>query len=237
LKELDRLKSEMVRMTSHDLKNPLQAAMANVELLREDLVSIRQVEMLHSIDEIDWQLQRMTRIIRGVLDLERVKNGVMRLESCSPARMIEEAAGELRQFAYSHGVQLNVWLDEKLPYIKCDGEQFKQALVNLIENAIKFTGRGGTVRISAKQREQSVVFEVADNGVGIPIDVQPRIFDRFYRVQRKGTEHITGSGLGLSLVKAVVDNHRGTIWLESTVGIGSTFYISLPVSAKVSYSQ
>ncbi len=237
LKELDRLKSEMVRMTSHDLKNPLQAAMANVELLRDDLLESSQHALIPSIDEIDWQLQRMTRIIRGVLDLERVKTGLVRLESCPPSRMIGDAVNELTQFAHSHEVRLVVDVSDSLPNVKCDFEQFKRALVNLLENAVKFTARGGTVRVAAYARENTVVFEVSDNGVGIALDVQPRIFDRFYRVQQKGTEHITGSGIGLSLVKTVVENHRGSIWLTSQEGEGSTFYISLPSAGKNSYSQ
>ncbi len=238
LKELDRLKSEMVRMTSHDLKNPLQAAMAYTELLRDDLEPLADASVLESIDKIDWQLQRMNRIIRGILDLERVKSGVRRFENYAPARVIEQSAAELRQFAHSQGIQLHVEQDDTLPLIRCDAEQVRRALVNLIENAIKFTPRGGTVTVRSYLQDGDVVFEVTDTGIGIAPESRPRVFDRYYRSQQTGTEHITGSGIGLSLVKAVVENHRGRIWLDSEVGKGTTFYIAFPSAhARVSYSQ
>ncbi|MFN8529378.1 MAG: GAF domain-containing protein, partial [Anaerolineae bacterium] len=135
LKELDRLKSEMVRMTSHDLKNPLQVAMSYAELLREDLSEYPNPDVKEAINRIDWQLQRMNRIIRGILDLERVKSGVMRFEDYPPARLVEDSAHEMRQFAHSQKVTLSYDLDDSLPSIRCDFEQFKRALVNLIENA------------------------------------------------------------------------------------------------------
>mgnify|MGYP001354313341 CR=1 FL=1 len=238
LKELDRLKSEMVRMTSHDLKNPLQAAMAYTELLRDDLEPAGDQAVLESIDKIDWQLQRMNRIIRGILDLERVKSGVRRFENYPPARAIELSVVELRQFASSQGVQLQVEQDDSLPTIRCDAEQVRRALVNLIENAIKFTPHGGVVSVRAYTQDGSVVFEISDTGVGIAPEARPRVFDRYYRSQQKGTEHITGSGIGLSLVKAVAENHRGKTWLSSEVGKGTTFYISFPVGqVRTSYSQ
>jgi signal transduction histidine kinase len=231
LKELDRLKSEMVRMTSHDLKNPLQAAMANVELLRDDLPPDGSADWFVSLDKIDWQLQRMNRIIRGILDLERVKSGAMRLEQCAPTKIIEDSVQEMRHFAYVEQVALKYSVEIELPAIKCDLEQFKRALVNLIENAIKFTPANGQVHVRAYVENGDVVFEVEDNGVGIDMDLQVKIFDRFYRAQQRGTEHITGSGIGLNLVKTIVENHQGRLWLKSRVGVGTTFYVAVPASA------
>ncbi|MFN8529579.1 MAG: HAMP domain-containing sensor histidine kinase, partial [Anaerolineae bacterium] len=172
---------------------------------------------------------------------ERVKSGVMRFEDYPPARLVEDSAHEMRQFAHSQKVTLSYDLDDSLPSIRCDFEQFKRALVNLIENAIKFTPSGGSVQVRAyvegDKSGTGIVFEVSDTGVGIAPEAQPRIFDRFYRAQQRGTEHITGSGIGLSLVKAVVENHNGKIWLSSELEKGTTFYLSLPIVVKASYSQ
>jgi signal transduction histidine kinase len=231
LKELDRLKTEMVRMTTHDLKNPLQGAMANVELLREDLEALSNPEMMHSLDVIERQLIRMTRIISGVLNMERLKSEAQHIEPVPPARVLYAAGAEMRDFAVDARVDLRMDVDESLPMLPCDAEQLTRALINLLENAIKFTPQGGRVDVCAREMNGAICFSVQDTGVGIPDDVQPRVFDRFYRGKQQGMEHVSGSGLGLSLVKAVVENHRGSVWLESHVGQGTTFYMMIPLTA------
>jgi signal transduction histidine kinase len=230
LKELDRLKSEMVRMTSHDLKNPLQAAMANVELLRDDIYDDSDEEVRESINAIDKQLQRMNRIIRGILDLERIKNGAISLELSHPSRIIEDAVDELRDLAADQNVRLESNVENDLPAFQCDVEQFERAIINLVENAIKFTPAGGSVCLSSYRKDSSLLFEVADSGVGISEDLQSRVFDRFYRAKQKGVEHVSGSGLGLSLVKTIVENHHGRVWLESKEGVGTHFFVALPIA-------
>lgn len=231
LKELDRLKSEMVRMTSHDLKNPLQAAMANVDLLREDLPP-ENAESIESLDKIDWQLQRMNRIIRGILDLERMKPGIGFIDHFSPAKIVEDSIQEMRHFSHMQKVNLKYVIGNNLPLIRCDLEQFRRALVNLVENAIKFTPANGEIYVKTYTNvANEVIFEVSDTGVGIAPEVQSKVFDRFYRAQQKGTEHITGTGIGLSLVKTIVESHKGTVWLESELGKGTTFFIKMPAVA------
>jgi len=229
LKELDRLKNEMVRMTSHDLKNPLQAAMVNLDLLRDDLEADANGEAAHTIDVIERQLLRMNRIIRGILDLERARTGQLKIEQVEPARLVEETVDELRHFVDEGKIAFEVDVAPDLPPTACDVDQIKRALVNLVENAFKFTPAGGCVRFTASAgKEGGVCFAVEDSGVGIPQEAQPRVFDRFFRVNQVGTEHVSGSGLGLSLVKTIVENHKGTIWLESRPGEGTTFYVELP---------
>ncbi|MEP7292472.1 MAG: ATP-binding protein, partial [Chloroflexota bacterium] len=229
LKELDRIKSEMVRMTSHDLKNPLQAAMANLELLQEDLMLGAQDEVWESVTVIDKQLQRMERIIRGILDLERVKSGRLLLEMCPPERIVHSTVYELRERADDGKITLETEVAEGLAEFACDIEQFERAIINLVENAIKFTPPGGNVWLRAREEAGLLLFEIEDTGVGIEEALQTRVFDRFYRANQKGTEHVTGSGLGLSLVKAVVENHRGKVWLQSTPGAGTTFFVAIPI--------
>lgn len=231
LKELDRIKSEMVRMTSHDLKNPLQAAMANLELLRDDVYASGTDDVRQSIAAIERQLQRMSRIIRGILDLERVRSGRLTFELCSPLEITERAVDEVKQFAAEQRINLSVGVPGMLPQFYCDKDQFQRALVNLIENAIKFTSAGGSVEITAALRDDSLVFCVADTGVGISEELQSKIFERFFRGKQQGMEHVTGSGLGLSLVKTIAENHRGKVWVVSKEGQGSKFYLMIPLRA------
>lgn len=228
LKALDRMKSDMMRMTSHDLKNPLQAAMANLELLRDDIYSGGSADVRESLDAVDEQLQRMYRIISGILDTERARTRLMTLAICRPDRIIEQVAGDLLRFARERGVALEAEAAPDLPDVQCDVEQFERALGNLVENGIKYTPAGGSVRLTARANGPQVVFEVADTGVGIPPSIQPHVFERFYRGRQPGVEDVAGTGVGLSLVKSVVENHQGTVWFESEVGAGTRFYVQLP---------
>ncbi|NWG17432.1 MAG: GAF domain-containing protein [Chloroflexi bacterium] len=232
LKELDRLKSEMVRMTSHDLKNPLQAAMANLELLEEDLAGSASLEVQTSVSAIGKQLTRMSRIIAGILDLERLKTGALAMVLCRPRQVIDAAMDELQPLAESKQIQLVAAVEEDTPFMGDPG-QFERALINLVENAIKFTPQGGRVAVRAGLKDGGVLFEIEDNGIGISESLQPHVFDRFVRgAQRgqQGAEDISGSGLGLSIVKTIVENHRGSVWLKSAEGKGTTFFVSVPAA-------
>jgi PAS domain S-box-containing protein len=231
LKELDRLKSEMIRMTSHDLKNPLQAAMANLELLHEDLQAYGNSEVQAALSTINKQLSRMNRIISGILDLERAKTVSQSKEVFPPEPIINRAIENVRELAADKAIELSVQMDNNLPEFACIPEQFEQALVNLLENAIKFTSAGGNVTLHAKHSENHLEFTVEDTGIGIAPEMQPFVFDRFWRGGQKGqagAEHISGTGLGLSLVKAIVENHQGEVWLSSIMGKGSSFHIRVP---------
>ncbi|MEM9953599.1 MAG: ATP-binding protein [Chloroflexota bacterium] len=228
LKELDRIKSEMVRMTSHDLKNPLQAAFANVELLRDDVEDLKNQEVTLSVDNIERQLTKMHRIISGILDLERVRQGASLEEICHPQRIIADAVEELSDIADEKGITLRVDLNSRISTFKGDSDQFKRAIVNIIENAIKFNKAGGDVLIQGNNRGNQLFITISDDGIGIPAELQPKIFERFYRGHQAGAEHASGSGLGLSLVKAVIDSHNGEIWVRSQPNVGTTFHISLP---------
>ena len=232
LKELDRLKSEMVRMTSHDLKNPLQAAMAHLELLSDDVGRGDLSEVNITIDTIQKQLDRMNRIIGGILDLERVKSGTPTMELRSAAEMVEQTIEEMRHIAQERDVRLEAVVDTDSTFY-ADAEQFLRALVNLVENAIKFTADGGNVRVvvSRDEKEGIVIFKVEDDGIGIPEALQELVFDRFFRGGQRGqrgAEHVSGSGLGLNLVRMIVESHGGKVWLKSKEGEGTTFFITVP---------
>jgi len=227
--ELDRLKNQMIRMTSHDLKNPLFAAMSHVELLQEEGKDILTPEMLADVDTTWTQLQRMNRIISGILDMERIQSGTPTYEEFAIEDMIGIAVAELRHQAAAHTILLETELPVNLPALFGDRHYLIQAVANLVENAIKYTPDHGTIRVSAEQIEDHVVLHIADNGVGIPPDAQARIFERFYRAHPH-MEQVSGTGLGLSLVKAVTDAHGGRVWLDSQVGQGTTFHIALPLS-------
>ncbi|HYO88230.1 MAG TPA: HAMP domain-containing sensor histidine kinase, partial [Candidatus Limnocylindrales bacterium] len=235
LKALDRMKSDMMRMTSHDLKNPLQAAMANLELLHDDVYETATGEVRESLDAVDQQLQRMYRIISGILDTERARTRLATLAMFPAERIIEDVADDMRLFARERAVALETSAAPGTPSIRCDLEQFERALGNLVENGLKYTPAGGRVRLTVRGDGANVLFEVADTGVGIPPPIQPLIFERGFRGQQAGVEQVDGTGIGLSLVKTVIENHRGTVWFESEEGSGTCFFVQLPAAQPVSY--
>lgn len=229
LKELDRLKSEMVRMTSHDLKNPLQAAMANIDLLEDSLANHPDDDVHYSVRSIEKQLNRMYRIISGVLDMERLRTGAMTLQTCYPRRILQLVVEDWRDHAKEGNISLHLVMEDNIPSFQGDPGQIERALSNLIENAIKFTEMSGTVHIRLYAENDCIIFKIADDGIGIPDDDQLHVFDSFFRANQQGAEHITGTGLGLHLVKTVIEGHHGKVWLESETGSGTTFYVSIPV--------
>ncbi len=228
LKALDRFKSQMVRMTSHDLKNPLFAAMSYLELLEEELPEDHTGEIDGYIETIFKQLERMSRTISNILDLERVEAGVPVHELCALPPLIEDAVDELSAQATSHNLTLESTIDDTLPLVLGDRQQLVQVFLNLIENAIKYTLPGGNVCVQACSQDGGVIISVRDTGVGIPRELHERVFERFFRAQQPGVEHVRGSGLGLSLVKAIVSAHHGTVRLESAPGQGTTVSVWLP---------
>jgi signal transduction histidine kinase len=229
LKELDRLKNEMIHMTSHDLKNPLTAAMHHIELIQEEYEL--NEDMARDVALIAAQLVRMQRIISGILDLERVKSGKSTVEEFDLGPLIETVTRDLADQAFNKGIILIAAFPEGLPPMVGARQPMMQAINNLVENAIKFTPSGGKVAISAEFIDDCIVLHIADTGIGIPLEAQSRIFERFYQARRPGYEDASGTGLGLSLVKAVIDAHQGRIWLESEVDRGTTIHLALPIHA------
>ncbi|MBN1287442.1 MAG: GAF domain-containing protein [Anaerolineae bacterium] len=227
LKELDQMKSDMVRIASHDLKNPLFGAMSHLELLREEGEESFNDDMREYMDVIEKQLERMEQIISGILDLERLQSGAALYETCSLSRIVREAAGELQEQALTKNLAFSVDWPTGFFNVLGDSQQLRRVFVNLIENAIKFTPAGGRVMVRLYQDDRNVVVEVSDTGIGIPPEAKEHLFKRFYRAA--GAEHIKGSGLGLNLVKTIVDAHSGSVEFVSEVGVGSRFWVKLPV--------
>ncbi|MCZ7545939.1 MAG: HAMP domain-containing histidine kinase [Anaerolineae bacterium] len=170
----------------------------------------------------------MHRIISGILDLERAQSGAAAREVCDTGQLLRVAAGELEREAINKNLALSLDIPDGLPSVLGDSHQLCQMFANLIENAVKFTPQGGAVNVRAWADGDWLTVEVADTGIGIPPEAVERIFDRFYRAHQPGAEHISGSGLGLSLVKTIVDTHGGDITVESELGGGARFRVALP---------
>jgi PAS domain S-box-containing protein len=230
LQTLSEQKSQVLRMASHDLMNPLGQVIGGFELLVEDLPPLDPLAQ-EIVENIKMGLERMNKLIKGLLDLERLEAGILgKRQVTTTDLLVREAVTEMELSASErqHSIQLNLAPD--LPAVSVDVTQMHRAICNLVENAIKYTPPGGAIEISTQLAGEEVEIAVADNGPGVPEEDQPKLFQRFYRAYQPGTEGVPGTGLGLNLVKSVVELHGGTVSVESAPSEGSTFTIRLPTA-------
>jgi PAS domain S-box-containing protein len=229
LKELDRLKTEFVATVSHDLRTPLTTIQGYVELLpRVGPLNERQRQF---VERVEGSVQYITDLINDLLDIRRIEAELnLEMEVCDLRDLIEDVIEPLRTQAEEKNQALRWERPDTLPLVRANPRRLKQVVTNLVNNAIKYTEEGGRISVEAAKDDEHVVVRVIDNGIGIPPSEQPRIFDRFYRVESEETADIKGTGLGLSIVKAVIEKHDGRIWVDSTPGVGSVFTFILPAA-------
>ncbi len=229
LRDMDKVKTQMLQMTSHQLKNPLFSALSTLENLQHEVHDLANSELQEGLNIIRAELQRMERIVSNILNLERVQNGKLAFSELNIELIIEAAVRDFSHQAQQRNITLEAVCESPLPLLHGDRHFLTQALANLLENALKFTPEGGSVKVHAAVIEGCVVIKVSDTGIGIPPADLSRVFERFFRAEQPNAAHARGSGLGLSLVKAVVDAHNGRVWLESALGQGTTVYMALPL--------
>jgi len=227
LKELDRVKSELVTAVSHDLRTPLTTAQGYLDLLsRAGPLNKRQQDyILHARQS----LETITELIVNLLDVDRLEAGLdLEMIPCDLVQVINRAVEDFQLLAEEHEQDLRWEPPKELPLVQGNPYRLRQVMNNLLSNVIKYTREGGWIAVNAAEEEEHVVVHVADNGIGIPPDQLPYIFDRFYRVKSDETANIPGTGLGLMIVKTVIEKHNGRVWVESKPGAGSVFSFILP---------
>jgi two-component system phosphate regulon sensor histidine kinase PhoR len=170
-------------------------------------------------------------MVNELLDLARIEQAAtpIRQDEVALAPIVASTLERLRTFAERQGVILVDLVADDLPLVRGDEDRLDQLLMNLLHNAIKFSPSGGTVTVTSDERPGDVAISVADRGMGIPRKDQARVFERFYKVDRARQRGLGGTGLGLSIARHIVEAHGGRIWLESSVGRGSTFSFSIPL--------
>jgi PAS domain S-box-containing protein len=227
LKELDRVKSEFVSVVSHDLRSPLTTIRGYVDLLpRVGPLTPQQAEFVNRMGK---SMKTVTDLIGDLLDIGRVEAGLdQEAAPCRIDKVLRRAVDAVQMSIYEKQHELTLDIAPDLPLVMGSVRRLEQVAINLLINAIKYTPDGGKIKATLKAEGEYVMLSVADNGIGIPLEDQPYIFSKFYRVQNEATANIIGSGLGLSIVKTVVDKHGGRVWVESAPGQGSTFSVLLP---------
>jgi signal transduction histidine kinase/DNA-binding response OmpR family regulator len=231
-KDLDRVKNEFLATASHDLKNPLTAIIGYSDLLqRVGNLAPRQVEFLN---RIKLSSEQMLELVQDLLELARIDMGVdLKLELVDLREVAATVCDEFRSQTQFKQQTLTVDTGPAAIPARVDVNRVKQVLRNLLGNAVKYTPSGGRVALSAEIYERSARLRVRDTGLGIPEADLPFIFDKFYRVNAEDRKEIEGSGLGLAIVKAIAEQHGGQVAVESGLGKGTTFTLSLPLAVGV----
>ncbi|HYP23878.1 MAG TPA: ATP-binding protein, partial [Actinomycetota bacterium] len=227
------LRKEFVANVSHELRTPLTAIKGFAETLRDGAMTdpVRGPQYLGTIEK---HADQLTNLVADLLDLSRLDNhpGLPGSVAIDVGAVVRRTVDLLQPVAEKKRHTLRVDVPPDLPPIQGDPDYLERAVANLLENAIKYTPEGGHVSIAASLAadEDVVRVEVSDDGIGIPADDLPRIFERFYRVDRSRSREMGGTGLGLSIVKHVAQAHGGSIEVASDVGKGSTFTLTLPLT-------
>ena len=232
LQELDRLKTALVSTASHELRTPLASIKVHVMNLLDGVTGALGADQRDSLGRVQGNVERLRTLIDDLLDLSRLHTGSaeMRLDTVALTQLIHEVMDSLLYFVELKEISITSTLSSDLPDIPADREKLRRIFTNVIHNAIKFTAPGGRILIGSRQDTgDTVTVSVQDSGQGIAPEERDKVFLPFFRSSDNATQ-IRGSGLGLSIAQELVRLHRGALWVESTVGKGSCFFVRLPIA-------
>jgi two-component system phosphate regulon sensor histidine kinase PhoR len=229
VKRVEQVRRDFVANVSHELRTPLAAIKSVIETLEGGAMDDKPTAR-DFLQRADGEVDRLVQMVEELLELSRIESGELSMarEPVDVTVAVQTAADRLRPQAEKAGVALSVAIGDNLPRVSGDRVSLERAIVNLINNAIKFTPEGGLVRISAQPNDGGVMIEVSDNGAGIEPTDLPRVFERFFKADR--ARRAGGTGLGLAVVKHTAEAHGGRVEAESTLGQGSTFRMWLPAA-------
>ncbi|NLO25535.1 MAG: cell wall metabolism sensor histidine kinase WalK [Clostridiales bacterium] len=233
VKKLQNMRSDFVANVTHELKTPLTSIKGFAETLREGAVNDPETRD-RFIEIIDLEAGRLERLIEDILLLSEIESSGPSQKPGGPLDVRHVIENEILSIFTNQADQKNIVLktrfDEGLPPLKMNKDRFKQLMINLIDNAIKFTDEGGRVEVSASSKaDRAIVLKVKDNGIGIPKEHQDRLFERFYRVDKGRSRKEGGTGLGLAIVKHIALSVNGTVKVDSSPGEGTEFTVSVPL--------
>jgi signal transduction histidine kinase len=228
LAEADRMKQEFVAMVSHDLRAPLSSVRGALDLVARGTYGALSEKGKQILATADGSVRRLIKLVNDILDVEKLETGKLDFlpEAVSVARIIQRSLDSVRTLAEQSQCPLSA--DDPEFNIYADEDRLVQVLVNLLSNAIKFSPKGESVQITTCSDDGWIEVRVADRGCGIPLEHQQAIFERFRQIKVSDSKEKGGTGLGLAICKAIIEQHGGSIGVDSEVGKGSTFWFRLP---------
>ena len=232
LAQLDRLKAEFISVASHEIKTPLNVILGYLQLLDEGVygpISARQREIIKTLDT---QTRSLARLVHQLLDVSRFEAGGGKIypRSLDLRRFLHDLEGTFRVLSLQRGIHFEVQRGDDLPHeVHWDPDRMNEVLGNLLSNAFKFTERDGRITLRVEAADDEIQLSVIDTGAGIPPSQLPHIFEKFFQADNQGPSSLGGTGLGLAIAKQIVVAHGGSIVADSTLAVGTTFTITLPV--------
>ncbi|MDW7650081.1 MAG: ATP-binding protein [Bacillota bacterium] len=228
VRHLEQMRRDFVANVSHELRTPMTSIQGFVEALLDGLAEDKDSQNRY-LNVIREETVRLNRLVSDLLDLSRLETGQISwpLEPVSLPPLFEQVIIQLKPQFEKQSLQTEIEVPDELSAVLGNRDRIQQVLINLLGNALSFTPAGGKVKLTAREEDDLVRISVSDTGVGIPVEEQDKIWQRFHKVDKARTRSFGGTGLGLSIVKQIVDAHGGDIGLESVPGEGSTFYFTL----------
>lgn len=234
--ENDKLKSEFLANISHELRTPLNVILGSVQLMElymsNNQYNESKEKVIRNIATMKQNCFRLLRLVNNLIDISKIdaKAFEIHLKNCNILNVIKEITMSVSDYINNKGISLEFNTDIEDIVMACDDEKIERILLNLLSNAIKFTPLGGRILVNVYKKENDLCIKVEDNGIGIPENKQFQIFKRFCQIDEMFTRIHEGSGIGLSLVKSLVEMHGGVITFKSEVGVGTSFIINLPIN-------
>jgi signal transduction histidine kinase len=228
-KELDKRKDEFISMASHELKTPVTSLKGFLNLVQRRSMKQGDEKILHYLARMDMQINKLTALINDLLDLSRMQTGklIYREETFLLDELVREIVANIQETTQTHRLILE---RQTHATVFGDRERIGQVLINLLNNAIKYSPRADTVLIRMANDQQKILVSIQDFGIGIAQDHHLRIFERFYQVTEPAEKTYPGLGIGLSISSEIVRRHGGQMWVESRKGEGATFHFTLPLT-------
>ena len=235
LKELDKQKDMFISIAAHELKTPLTTIQGFTQVLKDKSIPLDIKQKENYLNLINKNTQRLYNLILDLLDSTRLSLGKIKIDLCKVdvGNIFSETKDSMEIILKEKGIKPKFNLEKGMPKIMADSQRVAQVLRNLIINAVHATAKGGTISLTARRKGNLVQFEVKDTGIGISKEDQKYLFSRFYQADDSHRKKFTGSGLGLSICKGMIELMNGKIWFESNLGKGTTFYFSLPIKHKI----
>jgi PAS domain S-box-containing protein len=232
MKEHEQIKNDFIGMASHELKTPITSIKAYIQLLLSMYKNSEDEFLKKSLGTVNKQINKLTRLITDLLDVSKMESGQLSLnyEPFTLRDLLKETIEEVQHTSSQHTITFNETLNDVAVY--ADRDRIAQVIINFLTNAIKYSPLSNKVDVEASHTVDEAIVSVKDYGIGIKVEEQEKIFNRFYRVEGRNEQNFSGFGIGLYVAAEIIRRHDGRVWVESTPGQGSVFYFALPVYAR-----
>ena len=233
--ELESIKSQFFSNISHEFKTPLNIILATMQVINKNIenksiISIKGANLDRYMNSIKQNCYRLIRLVNNIIDISKIDYGYYDIElgNYNIVSVVEDITMSVLEYVNNKGIELVFDTEVEEEIIACDPDKIERIILNLLSNAIKYTEADGKISVNIYSDKENVYITVSDTGIGIPEEKINKIFERYEQIDNKLTRNFNGSGIGLSLVRSLVEMHEGRVWVESKVNEGSKFIISLP---------